>query len=107
MFMNYAARRAVWRLSGAITSAIIAGSFALATVLLLIAFPGVADAAPHDANMLATMLAAPQLHAAAPLAAREELFAIMSIALAAMMAGSLVFWRSLTRDLERSVIPRR
>lgn len=107
MFMNYATRRAVWRLSDAITSAAIAGGFALATVLLLLAFPAPAAAAAHDANMLATMLAAPQLQIADPGPARTTLFALMTVALAAMMAGSLVFWRSLARDLDRSVQRRR
>ena len=107
MFMQCAAQRAVWRLSKAMSAAAIAGGFALATLIALIAFPPVADAGAQDARLLATMLVAPQLHVDAGGPARETLLALMTIALAAMTAGSLVFWRGLTRDLERSVARRR
>lgn len=107
MFMHYAARRPVWLLSDVIASAAIAGGFALATALMLVAFPSVADAAAQDAGRLATMLAAPQLQAADPFPARETLLTLMTIALASMATGSFVFWRSLARDFERSIMRRR
>ncbi|WP_306117690.1 MULTISPECIES: hypothetical protein [unclassified Roseitalea] len=103
MFMRYAMQRRVWRRSRIVSDIALVGGFGFATLVALFSLTTLAPAAPLGVDALATMLAAPELHAGPSEPGRQTTLAAMLTGLAAMGFGALTLTRGLLDDFDKAM----